>query len=412
LIGTGQRWIFEPPRPDWRPPHLEQTSLYLHVPFCHNCCPYCPYTKIPYDASLLEPYTRAASAEVDWWADNIGPAEITSVYIGGGTPTLALGSVVRVLDRMRERFQITGEICIETNPADVDVDKVRQLQDAGVTLVSLGVQSFQADKLALLGRRYEPDIAKKALELLVKSGFASINVDLMFALPDQTLEEVLADLTLAEQLGADQITTYPIFTFPYTAVGEYLDLRSVRMPNLHTRRAHYRAIHEWSVGRGFERVSVWGFKRNGAPRYSSVTRKGYVGIGPGAGSHLPDGFLLNTFDIHSWIQAMKNGRRAVALQMPFTREMSAWWWLYWRLYDTRVSAEELDIFFKEDAARVRRWLNALEMFGLMREKDAFFELTQAGAFWIHLAQNYFALNYINTLWTSARREPWPQQVVI
>lgn len=124
------------------PPRLECTSLYLHVPFCRNCCPYCPYTRIPYNPALVEPYTRAAIAEVDWWADTIGPAEIKSVYIGGGTPTLALGSIARVLRRVRERFRLTGDICIETNPADVDNETVQQLHDAGVALVSLGVQSF------------------------------------------------------------------------------------------------------------------------------------------------------------------------------------------------------------------------------------------------------------------------------
>jgi len=108
------------------PPRVERTSLYLHVPFCRHFCPYCPYTKVPYDGTLVEPYTRAAIAEVDWWADTIGPAEITSIYIGGGTPTLALDSVASVLMRLRERFRLTGEICIETNPADVDDEIVRR----------------------------------------------------------------------------------------------------------------------------------------------------------------------------------------------------------------------------------------------------------------------------------------------
>jgi oxygen-independent coproporphyrinogen-3 oxidase len=70
---------------------VERTSLYLHVPFCRHCCPYCPYTKAPYDETLVEPYTEAAIAEIDWWADTIGQAGITSVYIGGGTPTIAPG---------------------------------------------------------------------------------------------------------------------------------------------------------------------------------------------------------------------------------------------------------------------------------------------------------------------------------
>ena len=324
LVGPEQRWVFERPPQDWTPLPVERTSLYLHVPFCRHFCPYCPYTKVPYDETLVEPYTRAAIAEVDWWADAIGPAEITSIYIGGGTPTLALGSVASVLARVRERFRLTGDICIEMNPADVDDATVRQQHDAGVSLVSLGVQSFRPENLALIGRRYEPSVAEHALELLTQSGFASVNVDIMFALPDQTASDVTTDLARAEQLGANQLTTYPLFTFPYTSVGEYLRLTDVRMPDLHVRRAHYRAISQWCAEHGFERVSVWGFKRGAVPRYSSVTRDGYIGVGPGAGSHLPDGFVLNTFDLNSWIRAMCEGRTAIALRMPFAGEMSGW----------------------------------------------------------------------------------------
>jgi MoaA/NifB/PqqE/SkfB family radical SAM enzyme len=144
LVGADQHWVFEPPPQSWIPPQLARTSLYLHVPFCRHACPYCPYTKVPYRESLVEPYVQAAIAEIDWWANAIGPAEVTSIYIGGGTPTLALGAVARVLLRVRERFRVTGDICIETNPADVSAETAQRLSDMGVALVSLGVESFQA----------------------------------------------------------------------------------------------------------------------------------------------------------------------------------------------------------------------------------------------------------------------------
>jgi len=412
VVGPDQRWVFEPPAPDWTPPRLERTSLYLHVPFCRNFCPYCPYTKVPFDEALVEPYTRAVLAEVDWWADTIGPAEITSIYIGGGTPTLALGSIASVLARVRERFCLSGDICIETNPADVDAATVRRLHDMGIALVSLGVQSFRSENLSVIGRRYEPSVAERALELLAQSGFASVNVDIMFALPGQTASDVTTDLARAEQLGAHQVTTYPLFTFPYTSVGKYLRLTDLRMPNLRVRRAHYRAISEWCGEHGFERVSVWGFKRGAVPRYSSVTRDGYIGIGPGAGSHLPDGFVLNSFDLNSWIRATCKGGTAIALRMPFADEMSGWWWLYWRFYDTHIPLDHLDAALGVDALKARRWLKAVEQAGLAVRHDGYIELTEPGAFWLHLVQNHFALNYVNTLWTQARREPWPQAVAI
>jgi oxygen-independent coproporphyrinogen-3 oxidase len=274
------------------------------------------------------------------------------------------------------------------------------------------VESFQPRSLAFLGRGYEPQVAERALGLLAGSGFASVNADLMFALPGQQTGEVIADLDRVAKLGADQVTIYPLFTFPYTSVGEYLRLSAVRMPALHLRHAHYKAASRWCAGHGFERVSVWGFKHGTAPRYSSVTRDGYIGIGPGAGSHLPDGFVLNTFDLDSWIRTACGARSTVCLRMPFAAEMSGWWWLYWRFYDTNIPLASLDAALGKDASKARAWLRTVQAAGLAVRTGGFLRLTEAGAFWLHLAQNHFALNYVNTLWTHARQQPWPGPVAI
>jgi len=412
LVGSEQRWVYEQPSINWSPPPVERTSFYLHVPFCRHFCPYCPYTKFPYRESRVELYTKAAIAEVDWWADTIGSSEITSIYIGGGTPTLCLGSVAKILAHIRRRFRFIGDICIETNPADVDTQTVKQLQDMGVTLVSLGIQSFQTEKLDLLGRGYEPIAAERALAMLMKSGFVSVNVDIMFALPQQTVDDVIADLSRVAELGANQITTYPLFTFPYTSIGRYLQLTTVRMPNLKMRRTQYQAISRWCAEHSFERVSVWGFKQGSVPRYSSVTRDGYIGVGPGAGSDLSDGFVLNTFDLKNWMQATCDGGGAIALRMPFTKDMRGWWWLYWRLYDTVVPLDELEDVFGKGAVKARQCLQILEHTGLAVRNGDILRLTESGAFWLHLLQNYFALNYVNKLWTQARQEPWPQLIAI
>jgi oxygen-independent coproporphyrinogen III oxidase len=412
LVGPGQPWVFRPPPAGYRPPRLGRTSVYLHVPLCRNECPYCPYAKVAYRPELAARWRRAALAEASWWARALGPAEITSVYVGGGTPTLALDDVAAVLERLRSLFRLEGDICVETSPADVDAGLAPRLREAGVTMVSLGVQSFSARRLETIGRRYAPAAAEEALRRLTGGGFAAVNADIMFALPGQTAAEVVADLRRAADLGADQVTTYPLFTFPYSAVGRYLRLRGVRLPDLRTRRAHYRAISAWARSAGFERVSVWAFRRGSAPRYSSVTRDGYIGIGPGAGSHLPDGFALNTFDLDAWAAACEAGAPALALWLPFVDQMSGWWWLYWRVYDTRVPDEGLERTLGPDAAKARRWLRALEAAALVRRQDGVWELTGEGAFWLHLAQNHFALAYVDRLWTAGRGEAWPAAVVL
>lgn len=412
LAGPGQPWAFERPAPEWSPPRVEKTSLYLHVPLCRNDCPYCPYLKEPYDERLLQPFADSAAAEIDWWARAVGPAELTSIYVGGGTPTVALGAVGRVLDHARRRFRVTGEVCLEANPADIGPATVRRLRDLGVNLVSLGVQSFCAQHLALLGRGYGPEVAARALGLLATGGFSSVNADMIFALPGQQPADVIADLERAAELGADQLTAYPLFTFPYSAIGRHLRRTSVRMPDLRRRRRQYKAIHDWCSANGFARVSVWGFKRGAVPRYSSVTRDGYIGIGPGAASYLPDGFALNTFSLDAWFEKTAAGMPAIALRLPFTRVMAGWWWLYWRLYDTRVPLYEIEAMLGTGAAKARLLLAAAERLGLAVRRGDRSELTERGAFWIHLAQNYFALDYVNTIWTRAREQPWPDHVAV
>jgi oxygen-independent coproporphyrinogen III oxidase len=122
--------------------------------------------------------------------------------------------------------------------------------------------------------------------------------------------------------------------------------------------------------------------------------------------------VLNTFDLPSYVRAACAGLRTTALRMPFMNEMSGWWWLYWRFYDTRIPWKHLDETLGVDASKARRLLRTIQGVGLAFQNGEQLELTEAGAFWLHLVQNYFALNYVNTLWTQSRREPWPQKVVI
>ncbi len=109
---------------------------------------------------------------------------------------------------------------------------------------------------------------------------------------------------------------------------------------------------------------------------------------------------------------MHAGRPAMALRMPFAGKMSGWWWLYWRFYDTRIPLDEVPVALGNDAPKACRWLRVVERAGLAVRNNGYLELTEPGAFWLHLAQNHFALNYVNTLWTLARRTPWPQAVPI
>jgi len=390
---------------------VSKTNLYIHVPFCKNLCPYCPYNKMEYDKGFVEPYVSALLKEIDMYQTLYGSMEISSIYVGGGTPTLLTDELEVVLERLRKRFRITGDICIETSPNDLDTYKIDKLQKYQVGLISLGVQSFQDKWLQMIGRKYPASILDGVFKALIDGDFKSINIDLMFALPGQTLDDVRFDLQMAVDKGVNQITTYPLFTFPYSTVGRYLRLKQVRMPKLGIRRTLYRFIHRYLLERGFSRVSVWGFKKGNGPRYSSVTRDNYIGLGPGAGSHMADGYYLNTFSTTEYIRrCLFDEKFPIALYMPFNETMQHYFWLYWRLYDTYIPKAGL----REAPSRVRNktyallWL--LKGLRLLVEGDINFELIEEGAFWVHLAQNYFSLRYINTIWSVAMKEAYPEEI--
>lgn len=411
LVGSRQEFIFKP-IDDIKLPSIEKIDMYIHIPFCKNNCPYCPYNKIKYDKSLVGPYLKAILTEIEQYYNRLGRIDVSSIYIGGGTPTNLVDELGVILGRIRDRFIITGNICIETTPSDLNKETVSKLVSYGINLVSLGVQSFNNKYLQLIGRNYKASVLYPVIALLLSSNFKSINIDLMFALPGQTVKEVILDLKKAINSGVNQVTLYPLFTFPYSTVGKYLNLKRVKMPNIITRKSMYYAIHDFCIDNGFKRVSVWGFIRNDVPRYSSVTRDNYIGFGAGAGSHISKTFYLNTFSVKEYIKTCFNEKLPVALKMDFTDSMTRYYWLYWRFYDTYIPKGQLfELFGKNDKnIQLLLWLINILKLGEKDAENVF--LSKRGAFWLHLIQNYFVLNYIDKIWSVAMKKPWPDEIRI
>lgn len=389
---------------------IDAINLYIHIPFCNNLCPYCPYFKIKYDPQKVPAYVQAMLKEIDMYHDLFGKVEISSIYIGGGTPTLLIDELGAIFKSLGESFGIKGDICIETNPNDITAELIAKLKNNNVSLVSIGAQSFLGKHLQFIGRNYPPTIIDRAMAQLLKADFKSVNIDLLFALPGQTEKDIIYDLEKTIDSGVNQVTTYPLFTFPYTSVGKYLKLKQVRMPNLAVRHRQYYRIYKFLTNKGFNRVSVWGFKKGDVPRYSSVTRDNYIGLGAGAGSHLPDGFYLNTFSVEEYTRKCSSSQFPVALYMKFTEEMQKYFWLYWRFYDTHISKEELSARFGLNDEKLNRLFAISKSLKLIRENNLNYELTMSGSFWIHLLQNFFSLRYINKVWSVAMNEPYPSEI--
>lgn len=389
---------------------LTSTNLYIHIPFCNNLCPYCPYFKIKYNPKIVPVYLKSMLSEIEAYRKHFGKIEIPSIYIGGGTPTLLIDELKFILEAIRENFNVGDDICIEVNPNSLTSEIISKLKAIGVNLVSVGAQSFINKNLGFIGRKYKAKIVDDSLEQLARGGFESVNVDLLFALPTQNIKDIKYDLDKAVDSGVNQITTYPLFTFPYTAIGKYLKLKKVKMPNLIKRHKQYYFIHRYLSKKGFSRVSVWGFKKGEVPRYSSVTRDKYIGLGAGAGSHLPNGFYLNTFSVEEYIKRCAMNELPLSLHMKFTESMQKYFWLYWRFYDTFIFKDELYKRFSRVDYKLNRLFSILKKVGMIKEATNHYELTMSGSFWVHLMQNFFSLRYIDKVWKIAIKKAYPVRI--
>lgn len=391
---------------------VDKLHIYVHIPFCRHTCPYCPYNKVEWNESQAREYYAAVETEITKYGQVLCDIEVPSIYFGGGSPAIAPQKIPSILNSIKKFFKLCGGVFLEINPAECDHITLRALRESNVHGVSIGVQSFQDEKLHFIGRGYT---AKEAIEALkrVLGYFQNVNVDLMFALPNQRLKDLENDLRIATSLEVPQITVYPLFTFPYSTVGRYRKLKRVKMPNITLRRRQYYFIHDFLTSHNYEPVSVWSFMRKTSDsvnaKYSSVTREYYIGFGAGAGSYYPWGFYLNTFPVNSYIRRIKTDRLPIALEFAFDERMDNLFWLYWRFYETKIPLHHFEERFGEDP-KVKSLIKIFESMGFMERNDAYIRLNKRGSFWLHLAQNYFALNYVSKIWSVALNEPFPKRI--
>ena len=196
-------------------------SLYVHFPWCVRKCPYCDFNSHPVRDPVPEArYVDAVLTDLAAESPLVSGREVISVFIGGGTPSLLSGDAVgRLLDGVRQRVNLRedAEISLEANPGTVDAARFSAYRDAGVNRLSIGVQSFDDARLNAIGRIHSGAEAVAAFNTALGAGFDNINLDLMYALPGQTVEQALADLEKAVNLVPRHLSWYQLTIEPNTA---------------------------------------------------------------------------------------------------------------------------------------------------------------------------------------------------
>jgi coproporphyrinogen III oxidase-like Fe-S oxidoreductase len=394
---------------------IDEFGLYLHIPFCRQICPYCPYNKEIYHPEVAERYTSAVKKEIDIYSKLIGSKPVTSFYIGGGTPTTMLYSGLdRILRHIFESFNMQCDIHLESHPNDLTSDNLKAIHCLGVGHLSIGVEALQDHHLKALRRPYSVEQAMTAVGRAVSNGFECVNADFIFALPGQTYGEVeQAGHTLVE-MGVDQVAAYPLFRFPYTKMGRTAKESNHNLSSIFKRRKMLSILERTFYAAGFERTSVWAFTRPGVPKYCSVTVPLYVGLGASGGSYLRDVFYLNTFNVQEYIRALENGRMPIALSLDLTENMQMAGWLYWRIYETRFKRSDFQKRFRKEFDRVYgKYMRLFSLLGFLEKDDGDeIVLSDNGTYWLHVLEDFFSIEYISQLWGTSKQDPWPEKVVL
>lgn len=391
---------------------LPSIGVYLHVPFCESICPYCPYNKELYRQGVAQRYTIAVMKEIDRYADMLAGKEITSFYIGGGTPTTMMRSDISdLIGAVRTKLGARCDVHMESHPNHLSQENLQAIRAMGVQHLCIGVESLNDAHLRTLGRPYNAASARAAVARAVAAGFSCLNADVMFGLKGQTDNDVAETVQTLIDLGVDQIAVYPIFLFPYTHMGKTNGTANHSIGKSFARRRTFYTLEKIFVRAGFDRSSVWAFTRRGVPRYCSVTVPTYVGFGASGGTYLRDIFYVNTFGVEDYIDAVEKGRFPIALAVDLTDKMQRAGWLYWRIYETQFSKRAyLDRFGEDIRSNYGGLLRLLRLIGFLREDGDRITMSDRGAFWLHAAEDILSIDYISTLWGEARRDHWPEAV--
>jgi oxygen-independent coproporphyrinogen-3 oxidase len=366
------------------------THLYVHVPFCVRKCAYCAFYSEAADGALVNRYVQALIKEMELVAAELRPR---TVFFGGGTPSLLNLLQWQAIFKAMERLHLLGaaEWTVECNPATVSADKARLLRDWGVNRVSMGVQSFDPALLERLGRVHSRAMIFKSFDLLRAGGFDNVNLDLMFAIPGQTLAMWRSTLAQAIALGSEHLACYEVIYEEDTPLFAQLHAGKI-CPDEDLACAMYDHLLCAADAAGFHQYEVANFARGGARGGAELPERacrhnvnywrggGFHGLGPGAASYARGKRTANIAHTTLYCDQLERGLRPLASseELPplarageiaaFGLRMTAGWPL--RQFQQRTGFD----LTQEWAPEIQRMIQM----GYGRLDDQRFQLTRQG----------------------------------
>ncbi len=372
--------------------HSKQSGLYLHIPYCLHKCGYCDFNSHKINTEEMDQYVEALIREIETYSQSSGPTSgkiIETIFFGGGTPTtLPVKSLARILETCRDRFPLSPdcEITLEANPATILKDELKDLRSAGFNRLSVGVQSFHKKDLDLLERVHSVEEVYLTLDRAREAGFDNLSIDLMFALPGQTLAVWESNLDKAIKINPEHLSTYNLTVEPNTAFQAYQSRGELVMPPEDLQLEHYQASIDRLTQAGYKHYEISNFAKPGKEcRHNMVywENREYLGLGAGASSYV-NGVRTKNWNLPSrYIREVNSRGRAVefAEKLESGKALGETLMLGLRLLEKGVSMDQLDkrfrISFREVYGKVLSALSGKNLISIDQDRIT---LTRKGLF--------------------------------
>ncbi len=366
-----------------------ELGLYLHFPFCISKCPYCDFNSYQLkEDNQISSYISALYQEITAYSQKLKKSNITTIYLGGGTPTISSGvQIYNILEFCKDKFTIDkdAEITIEANPGTLDGEKLKLLIESGINRLSLGAQSFNNLFLKKLGRIHNTKDIIDSYFLAREIGFSNINIDIMFALPDQTTEDLQVTLKKAISLKPDHLSLYNLTIKPGTEYYKKYKKGKLKLPNEDEEFDMYNWAINFLKENNFEHYEIANFAlpyKRSEHNLIYWQNKPYLGIGAGAYSFIKGYRYMNYENPARYIKEIMSGKLPVdnGEKLSLRKRMIETIILGLRTKDgvgykkfkTRFGVNLNDIFSKQ--------VNKLVNLGLLEKDDCKIKLTKKGIF--------------------------------
>ena len=329
-------------------------ALYIHIPFCDKICTYCDFAKVYSDTVDHKKYLDALEQEYMMYQDTLDFSKIKTIYFGGGTPSaLSVESIEYLFKIFAKPMSIAEEITFEANPESLTADKITVLQKHNVTRVSIGIQTFDEQKLRYLGRKHRAKDIEYVTMSLCDFGLTNYSFDLIYGLPNQTLEELQKDVRQLLQLNPEHISIYALIVEEHTKL--FLDIRAHKFNEVaeEIQAEMYTFIQKELADAGYQQYEVSNWSKSPATQskhnmtYWSMSE--YLGIGLGSHGFIHGRRYGNTKSISNYFKYIAANKLPVVIHNDITLKEQMEEFMFLGLRKTKgIDTQEFRAKFSQD----------------------------------------------------------------